>query len=88
MIAGPTQAPNLDGASPAWPGVRRNPLANHPAPGHNQPAKLVCVLYMEEVGMKRVLTMVLGVLLLAAPGFAQATKGKPRRPPSQPRPKR
>jgi hypothetical protein len=29
----------------------------------------------EEVGMKRVLTVFLGVLLLAAPGFAQAAKG-------------
>src|SRR5437660_366021 len=29
----------------------------------------------EEVGMKRVLSLSLGVLLLAAPGFAQAAKG-------------
>src|SRR5438105_15431474 len=29
----------------------------------------------EEVGMKRVLSLSLGVLLLAAPGFVQAAKG-------------
>src|SRR6266705_2958523 len=46
-----------------------------PPPGHNQPADLVCSV-IEEVGMKRVLSLFLGVLLLAAPGFAQAAKGK------------